>query len=1185
VAFAHLPSDVLVVIDEAGAITSVSSSIQEVLGYSPEEFREVVPTNLIHADDRDEAAVEYERLRRREVGELSAELRMRHGAGHWTWIELMATNAVPPEMGAAVINFRDISDRKGAEEALRASEERFKALAQHSFDVMMIIGEDRSIRWASPSTSRVFGYEDGRLVGTAGTDLIHPDDLGIVAESLATLSEDPSTVTTTEVRARHADGSWRWVESINVNLLDNPEINGIVANVRDITDRKNTADALRASEERFRAVVLNSLDVTGLLDTEGHIVWISPRVQNVLGYEPNRVAGQSVFDFIHPDDADLAAQRLAETAGGSTTSPPITIRARKSDGSLQAIEAAGAPLLDDEGNIDGVIINLRDVGWRVDAQRALEQSEERFKALVRHAPGVVEILDAAGEITWVSPAVEATLGYASGDMVGSPGLDYVHPDDRQRAQEIFADVLRDPGGTARIELRLIHADGSTPWVDFAFTNQLEEPAIEGLVGNFRDITARKQTELAMHDSEVLFRTLAESSPVGIFTIDTDGRTLWANERWLEITGLNRNASLGRDWRTLVQADDSRPADGSGTDTSSDESPTPGEPNTETYRIVRPDEAIRWVTVKLAPMNDPADQGAAAVGTLDDITDRVATERDMTRLTNIFDATPDIVGIADREGKLLYMNDAAREFYRLGDEDQAQDFNLVDPFPPWIVERLYNEIQPALERDGMWGGEIALQRGDGTLVPVSAQLLAHHDDTGEFAYFSGILRDISDRKEFEEQLAHQATHDPLTGLPNRVLLLDQLQFALSRARRHHRAVAVLFLDLDHFKVVNDSLGHGLGDQLLVAIANRLKAAVRPGDTVARFGGDEFVLMCEQLEAEDDVVAIAKRVEEAISGSFTINDSELFVGVSIGIAISTDATIDPETLIRDADAAMYRAKDRGRARYEIFDSAMRDSAVDRLDIENALRRSLDRHELRVYYQPIIQLDTGAIAGVEALLRWEHAERGLLLPGEFITIAEETGLIVPIGRWVLNQACRQVQRWMASNTDGAALIVNVNLSGRQLGHPDLVADVRAILDETGIDSARVELEITESVLMDDVEMSDVTLSALRSLGVKLVVDDFGTGYSSLSYLRQVPVDVLKVDRSFVAGLGKDQGDTAIVAAIVNLAHTLGLRAVAEGVETEDQLIELREMGCDLAQGYHLARPMDSDALAHLLSRNPRF
>jgi predicted signal transduction protein with EAL and GGDEF domain len=358
-------------------------------------------------------------------------------------------------------------------------------------------------------------------------------------------------------------------------------------------------------------------------------------------------------------------------------------------------------------------------------------------------------------------------------------------------------------------------------------------------------------------------------------------------------------------------------------------------------------------------------------------------------------------------------------------------------------------------------------------------------------------------------------------------------------------------------------------------------VRPGDTIARFGGDEFVLLCEDLETREDAVAVAERVNSVVSGPFEVDESEVFVGVSIGIAFPDDVGAEPGTLIRDADAAMYRAKERGRARWEIFDNAMRASAVDRLDIENALRRAQERRELRVYYQPIISLASGAIEGIEALIRWEHPERGLLLPTDFIHVAEETGLIVPMGAWVLDQACRQVMRWQASIPALGPLRLSVNLSGRQLGHPSLVSDVRAIINDTHINPSQVELEITESVLMDDVEMSEDTLGQLKRLGVKLAVDDFGTGYSSLSYLRRFPVDVLKVDRSFVDGLGHDPSDSAIVTAIVTLAHTLGLSAIAEGVETTDQLDELRRLRCDMAQGFLIARPATGYDAGEILAR----
>ena len=497
----------------------------------------------------------------------------------------------------------------------------------------------------------------------------------------------------------------------------------------------------------------------------------------------------------------------------------------------------------------------------------------------------------------------------------------------------------------------------------------------------------------------------------------------------------------------------------------------------------------------------------------------------------------------------------------------------------------NDTRPHLRDDGIWGGEFAYYR-DGVEIPVSALFLAHKDAEGRIEFVSSVTRDISERKAFEERLEYQATHDPLTGLPNRTLFLDRLELALARSRRSSRTVAVLFCDLDHFKVVNDSLGHSAGDRLLVALAQRLRDALRPGDTVARFGGDEFVILCDELATQQDAVYIAERIHKAVHEPLTVGSTEVFAAISIGIAFA-GAETGPESMIRDADAAMYLAKERGRARYEVYDETMRATLDERLDIESALRRAVTRHELRVVYQPTVDLATGAIVGVEALLRWDHPERGLLVPADFIDVAEETGLIVPIGSWVIEQACRQAQRWQAARPS-EHLLVSVNLSGRQLDTPSLIDTVREVIERTGVDPALLGLEITESVVMRDPQASTVALQALKELGVRLAVDDFGTGYSSLAYLRRFPVDLLKVDRAFVDGLGTDSGDAedrAIVAAVVSLAHTLGMQAIAEGVETATQLAELRDLGCDMAQGFYIAKPLAAPALDDLLSHRPRW
>jgi diguanylate cyclase (GGDEF)-like protein len=428
--------------------------------------------------------------------------------------------------------------------------------------------------------------------------------------------------------------------------------------------------------------------------------------------------------------------------------------------------------------------------------------------------------------------------------------------------------------------------------------------------------------------------------------------------------------------------------------------------------------------------------------------------------------------------------------------------------------------------------------------------------------------------------NQLLRDPLTGLPSRLLYLNNLKLALERlARVPGRAVAVLFLDLDRFKVINDSLGHAAGDELVVGVAERIGHSLRRHETLARFGGDEFVILCEDIFDEQDAVAVAERVLKSFSLPFQLEHGEASTAASIGISFSPDPSQDPEDLIRDADAAMYRAKAAGGGRVLLFDELTRERALARLHTENQMRKAIENEEFRVFFQPEVLIDGEGITGLEALVRWEHPERGLLAPGEFISLAEETGLIVPIGTWVLREACRLATRWQEARPSHQPLTLRVNVSARQLAEENLPGIVAEVIRETGIDPARLCLEITESVLIEDPESSIQTLSELKQLGVQIAIDDFGTGYSSLEYLRRLPVDCVKIDRSFVRGLPENSDDTAIVNAVIELGHALKLSVTAEGVETVEQLGDLRSAGCDTAQGFLFFRPEPPEVVDRLL------
>src|SRR6266404_2398761 len=440
------------------------------------------------------------------------------------------------------------------------------------------------------------------------------------------------------------------------------------------------------------------------------------------------------------------------------------------------------------------------------------------------------------------------------------------------------------------------------------------------------------------------------------------------------------------------------------------------------------------------------------------------------------------------------------------------------------------------------------------------------------------------QESKDHFRHAAFHDALTKLPNRALLAENLKFVIERAKQHDDyQFAVLFLDLDRFKNVNDSLGHSIGDQLLITMARRLESCIREVDMVARLGGDEFAILLDGIPNQAEATNMARRIQEKLQSPFNLSGHEVFTTTSIGIALSSTGYDHPENMLRDADTAMYRAKAQGKACYEVFDKGMHTHAVYLLQMENDLRRALDREEFRVYYQPIVSLENGNLAGFEALIRWQHPERGFVNPSDFIPLAEETGLIIPIGLWILKKACQQLSRWQWQSAANRHLFMSVNLSSKQVVQPDLVAQIRDILEETHVEAKHLKLEITESCVMENADMAARLLKRLKALGVQLSIDDFGTGYSSLSYLHRFPVNTLKIDRSFVGRIGEAAENLEIVRTVISLAENMGMEVVAEGIETMSQLTQLRRLKCQYGQGYLFSRPVDADSVSAWISKKP--
>jgi diguanylate cyclase (GGDEF)-like protein/PAS domain S-box-containing protein len=687
-----------------------------------------------------------------------------------------------------------------------------------------------------------------------------------------------------------------------------------------------------------------------------------------------------------------------------------------------------------------------------------------------------------------------------------------------------------------------------------------------------------QVTALLERNEARFRAMVRDSNDIMAIVDPRGRLVYASPVTERILGLDIEPLIGSDVFDLIHPDDRELAVGGFHMTAAGK-----EVDRVEVRLRHADGSWRVVeAVATNLLDDPAVEGI--VISARDLTDRRRAEAELReaqeRFRSAFEHAPIGMALTSTDGRLFRVNRALVQILGRG-ESELLSSSILDLSHPDDRDMCRESMGRLLS-----GATASCQleqrylHHDGHPVWVSVSASVVRDVNDQPLYLVSQIEDIGARRASGEALAHQAVHDPLTGLPNRLQFVDRLGRELARAEQRRERIAVLFLDLDRFKVVNDSLGHSAGDRLLVAVADRLSATMGPDDVVARFGGDEFTILCRNITSEETAELVAERLAEAISRPVALIEREVFVTASVGIALSGSSGNTPETLLRNADTAMYHAKERGRDRAELFDAREHHRAVDDLRIGNELHRAVERGEMRVYYQPMISLGSGALFGFEALIRWEHPERGLVPPMEFVPLAEETGLIVPLGVWALEQACQQAVRWHESTPDAPLLQMSVNLSPRQLAEPALPNDVARVLHETGIQPSALWLEITESTLMRDVESALSALGALRALGLHLAVDDFGSGYSSLAYLQRLPVEALKIDRSFTAGVATRKDSTAIVNAIASLARALHLSTVAEGIETREQFQQVRAMGCEVGQGFLFgpARP------AEAFGRDPR-
>ena len=817
-------------------------------------------------------------------------------------------------------------------------------------------------------------------------------------------------------------------------------------------------------------------------------------------------------------------------------------------------------------------IMMQDLSHALDhlaRERALQESEARYRRIFETTQEGIWSLDAGHRVIEVNAALAGILGYPAGEMLGRGIRTFVFAEDWDDQQERLR--RREQGQAETYERRLRRRDGSEVVCVISGTPVLDSGGrFKGSFAMFTDITARKRADEALRLSEQRFRSLFEEvANIAVQAYDQDRRVIFWNRASEALYGYSPEEAMGQRVEDLIIPTAMHAA----LQELTPENILAGADIPQGELVLRRKDGapVTVFTNVVLRMNSA---GQPEIYTLDvDLTQLRQVEERLRQSAKAFESAAEGVTITDADARILFVNRAFTTITGYSEEEVlGKNPSLLNSGRQ--DRAFYEAMWATIEETGLWQGEIWNRRKNGEVYPGWLTINSVHDENGRVSNYVAVFSDVTVLLRSQQERDFLAYHDPLTELPNRELLRDRMQHAIERARRGGGGIAVLLLDVDRFKNVNDSLGHDAGDSLLQDLARRLSNTLRGGDTLARLGGDEFLIVLEENTGIPEVDPIVSRLAGVFDRPFLCGGQTLFITASIGASVYPADGGDPETLIRNAELAMYQAKGDGRNTLEFYRQEMASESLDRLNLENELRGALTRGEFLLHFQPQVNLITGELAGVEALVRWQHPSRGLLPPGTFIPIAEEIGIIGDIGDWVLTEACRQMVAW---HTSGPRIPrVAVNLSVQQLERGALTRRISQLLEDHRLPAEELELEVTESMIMRQADRAIATLRELRALGVGISVDDFGTGYSSLGYLRRLPLNRLKIDRSFVTDIGQDKDAAMIARAIIGLGSSLGFEVVAEGIETADQAAFLRAEGCQIGQGYLFGRPVSADALA---------